>query len=115
MSDMVEVEVRPGQKYVMRELHQGERISEVIKQAIREYFRLFGIGPRFVYMNKLPNGVPIGYAILHLGWEIILLQADWVPARSVMVGEPGEPLAETEDVSAEKFNAMNISAPMIKV
>lgn len=111
--EVVEVEARPGQQYVMRTMRQGDRISEVIKQAIREYLRRHGKGPRYVYMRKLPNGVRIGYVIVHMGWEIMLLQADWVPAGCVMVGEPGEPLAETDD-QVDTFEAIEIVVPMVK-
>lgn len=105
------VEVRPGQKYVLREIRKGERISEAVGAAVRDYLREFGHGPQYAYLRRLPRGVPIGYAIRYLGWEIFLLQADeWLPNGHVAVGEPGTQIGDVSD----QLEAEVISAPMVK-
>jgi len=103
------VEVRPGQQYVMREIRKGERISEAVGAAVRDYLREFGHGPQYAYLRRLPRNVPIGYAIRYLGWEIFLLQADdWLPEGQVAVGEPGTQIGDVSD----QLEAEIISAPM---
>lgn len=103
------IEVRPGQQYVLRDIRKGERISEAVGAAVRDYLRTFGHGPQYAYLRRLPRSVPIGYAIRYLGWEIFLLQADeWLPEGQVAVGEPG---AQIGDVS-DQLQAEIISAPM---
>lgn len=101
-------EARPGQQYVMREICQGERISEAVGAAVRDYLRQFGYGPQYAYLRDLPAGVAIGYVIRFLGWEIILLQADWVSSGCVAVGEPGTQISDVSD----RLKADVISAPM---
>ena len=103
------IEVRPGQQYVLRDIRKGERISEAVGAAVRDYLRAFGHGPQYAYLRRMPRSVPIGYAIRYLGWEIFLLQADeWLPEGQVAVGEPG---AQIGDVS-DQLEAEIISAPM---
>lgn len=103
------VEVRPGQRYVLRQIRKGERVSEAVGAAVRDYLRAFGHGPQYAYLRRLPRGVPIGYAIRYLGWEIFLLQADeWLPDGQVAVGEPGTQIGDMSD----QLEAEIISAPM---
>lgn len=103
------IEGRPGQQYVLREIRQDERISQAVKAAVREYLRQFGHGPQYAYLRRLPKDVAIGYAIMHLGWEILLLQAEWVPVGCVAVGEPGRQIGE----ESERFEAEELPAPMV--
>ena len=103
------IEVRPGQQYVLRDIRKGERISEAVGAAVRDYLREFGHGPQYAYLRRLPRNVPIGYAIRYLGWEIFLLQADdWLPEGQVAVGEPGTQIGDVSD----QLEAEIISAPM---
>lgn len=97
-----------GREYVMAELRQGERISEAVRRAVVDYLRKHQHGPQYAYMRRLPRGVAIGYAIRYLGWEIYLLQAEWVPVGQVAVGEPGALVSADEAWTAEE-----IPAPMV--
>lgn len=96
-----------GREYVLTEIRNGERISEAVRRAVGDYLRRFGHGPQYAYLARLPKGVRIGYAIRCQGWELFLLQAEWVPVGQVAVGEPGA------RVDCEEWTAEVLSAPMV--
>jgi hypothetical protein len=106
MNDVIEA--RPGQLYIIEEI-RNERISQAVSRAVRAYLGQFGVGPQYVFLRGLPNGVVLGYVIRHLGWEILLLQADWVPDGRVAVGEPGTQIG----TPSERFEAEELPAPMV--
>lgn len=97
-----------GREYAMAEIRQGERISDAVRRAVQAYLRQHQRGPQYAYMRRLPRGVAIGYAIRYLGWEIYLLQAEWVPVGQVAVGEPGALVCAEEAWTAEV-----LPAPMV--
>ncbi len=82
-----------ARRFVVWGLEPGEKVSEVIILAAKEFLRLFGGKPQFAFMRKLPKGVENATGIMFMGMEILLFEAEWMPKRCVAVGGKAPPPA----------------------
>ena len=95
-----------SKRLVVKKVQQGDRISAVVNEAAREFLRLFGVGPHYVRIRRLPTGVDNGMVIMYQGWEMILTETEWMMEGCVGVEGRGM-CGEQVEVDSEQLAVMS--------
>lgn len=67
-------------------LRKGDRVSAQIKLAAQAHWDTFAKWPEYAWMRKLPTGTEDGMEVSMTHCQVMLITADWVPSRCMVVG-----------------------------
>jgi len=76
-----------ARKMVLWKLQAGERVSEALKDALAVYGERFKSFPAYAFLRRLPRGIEFGFEVE----DVMLMDAEWVPAGCIAVWTPTLP------------------------